>query len=210
MSAVAKGRGNDKKGKKKKKDPNAPKRPRSAYILYCQENRSAVKTANPDFKPSELMSKLGEMWKNLSKEDKQEFVEQAESDKERYNKERSNYKGPVGGDDDDDDSPKKKTKKVPKDPSQKKAKSGYLVFGDEQRPVIKKQNPDFKAKDIIAEIGRRWKALTESERMQFNEKAKKLKDNAANAKAKPAAKAESEEEEESEEEDDEEDEEDDD
>ena len=207
MSAVAKGRGNDKKGKKKKKDPNAPKRPRSAYILYCQEHRKSVKESNPEFKPSELMSKLGEMWKGLSAGEKQEFVDQAEVDKERYNKERSSYKGPIGGSDDGDSKPKK----AAKDPSQKKAKSGYLVFGDDQRPIIKSDHPDFKAKDIIAEIGRRWKAMPESDRTKYNERAKKLKESAAGAKAKAAAKAESEEdEEESEEEEEEEEEEDDD
>ena len=36
------------KGKKAAKDPNALKRPLSAYILYCNSRRDKVKAENPD------------------------------------------------------------------------------------------------------------------------------------------------------------------
>lgn len=35
-------------GGKKRKDPNAPKRGRSAYMFFSQEQRSTVKEENPE------------------------------------------------------------------------------------------------------------------------------------------------------------------
>lgn len=37
-----------KKKKRAKKDPNAPKNPLSAYLLFCNDHRDEVKTKNPD------------------------------------------------------------------------------------------------------------------------------------------------------------------
>ncbi|KAF9184873.1 hypothetical protein BGZ51_000271 [Haplosporangium sp. Z 767] len=37
-----------KRKKKAKKDPNAPKNPMSAYLLFCEEWREKVKAQNPD------------------------------------------------------------------------------------------------------------------------------------------------------------------
>ncbi|KAF9899521.1 hypothetical protein BX616_002971 [Lobosporangium transversale] len=37
-----------KRKRKAKKDPNAPKNPMSAYLLFCEEWREKVKAQNPD------------------------------------------------------------------------------------------------------------------------------------------------------------------
>lgn len=36
------------KSGKKKKDPNAPKRPLSAFMLFSQDKRASIKEENPD------------------------------------------------------------------------------------------------------------------------------------------------------------------
>lgn len=58
----------------------------------------------------------------------------------------------------------------------KKAPNGYILFGSELREEIKKQNPDFKAKDILRELGNRWKALNEDEKKKWNDKSKAMND----------------------------------
>ncbi len=50
----------------KKKDPNAPKKPLSAYMFFCAEHREEVKTANPDFKATQITSELGRLWGTTS------------------------------------------------------------------------------------------------------------------------------------------------
>jgi type IV secretory pathway VirB10-like protein len=47
----------------KKKDPNAPKKEPTAYILFTKENRPSVKEANPDLEAKEITKLLSQMWK---------------------------------------------------------------------------------------------------------------------------------------------------
>lgn len=51
--------------KKAKKDPNAPKKPLSAYMLWLQENRPLIKRENPGASLGEIGKRAGEMWKAL-------------------------------------------------------------------------------------------------------------------------------------------------
>lgn len=44
---------------KKKKDPNAPKRPLSAYFMYMKEERATVVAENPDMKLTEISTEIG-------------------------------------------------------------------------------------------------------------------------------------------------------
>ena len=53
------------KKKKKAKDKNAPKRAMSAYFLWLNANRNALKEKNPGASITELSKKAGEEWKNL-------------------------------------------------------------------------------------------------------------------------------------------------
>ena len=75
------GEDEDKKKKKKKK---GPKQAKSAYIIYTSASRSKVKADHPELSNKELMSKLGEMWKALSSEDKVEWIAKADEDKKRF------------------------------------------------------------------------------------------------------------------------------
>ena len=51
--------------KKVKKDPNAPKKPLSAYMLWLQENRPMIKEEIPGASLGEIGKRAGEMWKAL-------------------------------------------------------------------------------------------------------------------------------------------------
>lgn len=59
-----------KRTSKKKKDPNAPKRPLTAYMIFSQEHRQEVREENKDAKIGEISKILGERWKKLSDEEK--------------------------------------------------------------------------------------------------------------------------------------------
>jgi HMG (high mobility group) box len=59
------GSGGKESGKKKKakKDPNAPKGAKSAYMFFVQENREKIKEESPDISFGEMGKALGEKWK---------------------------------------------------------------------------------------------------------------------------------------------------
>ena len=56
---------------KRVRDPNEPRRPPSAYLLFTSKARADVTKSEPELKPAEVMSKLAEMWKDLNDSDKQ-------------------------------------------------------------------------------------------------------------------------------------------
>ncbi len=48
--------GGKKKAKRAKKDPNAPKRPMNAYMLYANSVRSQIREENPDMAMADVVS----------------------------------------------------------------------------------------------------------------------------------------------------------
>lgn len=76
------------KGQKKKryKDPNAPKRPPSAFFLFCADFRPKVKGETPGLSIGDTAKKLGEMWNGSSAEEKQPYEKKAAKLKEKYDK----------------------------------------------------------------------------------------------------------------------------
>ena len=54
---------------RKPKDPNAPKKAVSAYLLYSNSVRDAVRAANPTMKVTEIAKLIGAQWKALSEEE---------------------------------------------------------------------------------------------------------------------------------------------
>jgi len=165
--------------RKKKKDPNAPKRPRSAYILYCTEKRNEVKNEHPDAKPADLMKMMGEMWNALSESKKKDFTDKAKEDKTRYNDQMKNYTPPdVESDEDDRPSKRQRGKKGKKkrDPNEpKRSPSAYLIYGSKIREEVKKDHPEAKSSEIMKIIGTMWQKLSEDEKKQYNVEAQVLK-----------------------------------
>jgi len=93
-----------KKTEKKKKDPNAPKRPLSAFMYYSQKQRPNVKKENPTATFAEVAKILGEQWKALDASLRKEYDKSAADDKKRFEKQKAAYeKGVPAGKDEDDE-----------------------------------------------------------------------------------------------------------
>jgi high mobility group protein B1 len=52
--------------KRAKKNPDAPKRPMSAFLFYSQDKRRSIKQANPGMRNTEISRVLGDMWKKAT------------------------------------------------------------------------------------------------------------------------------------------------
>lgn len=94
--------------KKRKKDPNAPKRPLSAFFMYCADERAPIKAAHPSHSVGDIAKELGEKWNKVTPDVKAKYEAKAAQDKIRYEKAMAEYKnkGVVAAaavDDDDDD-----------------------------------------------------------------------------------------------------------
>merc|ERR1712204_150430 len=79
------------KKQKKVKDPNAPKRPMSAYFPFMNEVRDATKAENPGLKIGDIAKLLGERWgKKEEEEEKEEEKEEKKKDDARSKKRKAN------------------------------------------------------------------------------------------------------------------------
>ena len=124
------------KGKKRGRKSSStksdkPKRGKTAYNYFCQENRPLAKEElGDDATSKDVTSKLGQMWtelKNKVEDEDEEAIEQMErynqlsaEDKERYAKEMEDYVPPEG---EEKESPKPKTKKTTKKEEESPKKS---------------------------------------------------------------------------------------
>jgi len=78
-------------------DPNAPKRPLSAYFLFAAEVRDdVVDSISGPFNMGKVGKKIGQMWSNLSNAKKAPYQKKAEAAKAKYDKANAKYKNTPG------------------------------------------------------------------------------------------------------------------
>lgn len=80
------------RGKKRAKDPNAPKRSLSAFFWFCNDERARIKGLNPEYRVGDVAKELGKLWGAIDPEVKRKYEAMAERDKARYEREMSAYK----------------------------------------------------------------------------------------------------------------------
>jgi len=77
--------------RKKRKDPNAPKRASNAYMIFCKERRTQLKSERPELPFGQLGKRLGDMWRSMTAEEKKPYEDRATSDRDRYKGEMNQY-----------------------------------------------------------------------------------------------------------------------
>tara|TARA_B100000524_G_C23498915_1_gene316208 strand:+ start:59 stop:334 length:276 start_codon:yes stop_codon:yes gene_type:complete len=81
------------KQKRAKKDPNAPKRPMSSYMIWMNASRGRIKEENPTAEIKDIARLAGAEWAKMGPPDKAEWEDKAKADKARYEKEMAKYRG---------------------------------------------------------------------------------------------------------------------
>ena len=71
-------------GKKPIKDPNAPKKPLSAYFLFSQDERLKVKAEFPDYSITEVAKELGRRWATIDPAIKQSYEQRYQESRRQY------------------------------------------------------------------------------------------------------------------------------
>ncbi|EFC49119.1 hypothetical protein NAEGRDRAFT_82958 [Naegleria gruberi] len=213
-------------GKKstKKKDPNAPKKPKTGYFLFCDEHREAAKAKTGEKKSASEVSKvLGEMWNSLSDEQKKPYNDKYKKSLDGYNAQMEEYKKnkPSSEDEEESDSDgekkkrKRGSKKAKKDKdAPKRPLTSYMIFSQEMRKKLLEEDSTLKVTEVAKKVGALWKKMSDEQKKPYIAQAEKLKaaykvqkeeydathETKAPAKKKTKKESESEEEESSEEE----------
>lgn len=80
--------------KTKERDPNLPKRPTNAYLLFCEETKEQIKQSGSH----DVTKALAEAWKLLNEEERKPYYKLYNEDRERYQKEMKIYNAKYGKD----------------------------------------------------------------------------------------------------------------
>ena len=182
LEELEKGKKRGRKSSSTKSDK--PKRGKTAYNYFCQENRPLAKEElGDDASSKDVTSKLGEMWKKLKndvEDDDEEAIEKMErynqlsaEDKERYAKEMEDYVPPEGEEKqspkpktkktakkEDEETPKKSTKKTKEDPRFKK-------YCEQNREDFMEENEGLSTIKITKLMKEAWDILEEDEKEDY-------------------------------------------
>jgi len=152
------------KSGKAMRDPNAPKRNLSAYLLYQNAMRDQFKSDNPGMSFGQLSKYTSHMYKALTSQERGEWELRAEQDKARFEIEMRSYVPSPGHNAQGNLIAEKhstKRPKVRKDPNApKRARGSFVMFTNEARPKIMKEYPSIKFVDLGILLGERWRNLS--------------------------------------------------
>jgi len=154
-------------------DPNAPKRPSTAYFLFLADQRPQIKAANPSFGLAEVGKACGAAWAKLSPAKKQAYSDAAAKQKAKYDVANAKYKAT-------DSYSKwlegklehKKAQKSQEKRNQLKAMlknkparplSGYMRF-----VAAKRSQFDGSVGEVAAKCGKAWGEASDAEKGRFN------------------------------------------
>ena len=173
-------KGSTTKKEKKEKDPDAPKRPTNAYMIFSQDMRPKVKADMKINDPKKITSKLAECWRNEKEnntETYKKYMAKLEEKKTTYANEKAEYDESHQSDDESDSS-KKKSAKGSKGSDKgsekvKKAPSVYNVFCSVNLKKMKESHPDTPHKELMGLVAAEWKKLSDEEKQEFIDGNKK-------------------------------------
>lgn len=151
------------------------KRPKTAWLHFCDCKRSEVKADFPELSPKEVLTKLGELWQECkTAKGEADYIKMAEDGKTEYNEKYGHLPK--------DTSAKKATKKKDKDGSVKsedasqstetekkepKKLNGYMKYLGAHREELKADGK--KPKEITKELAARWMELSDEEKQKWKD-----------------------------------------
>jgi hypothetical protein len=154
-----------------RKDTRFPKRFLSAFLMYQKSIRQELKD-NPGITFGHISQHSSDMFKKMDEQEKSEWVEKAQQDKKRYERELAVYVPSKGYDHNgnfiDENTKKKRTRAIKDVNSPKRAAGAFVFFSNEMRPKLQKENPGVKFVDIGRILGERWRALGDKEKEPFD------------------------------------------
>jgi len=148
-----------KKKLKKTKDPDSPKKPTTAWMLFCNDTRPQLKDENPGLKMSEISKLMSPMWQELQKSTDPDDVARVAGYKKIVDEERSVYNA--------------SKKKIKEETPPKKPRNAYQLFQKEERAKPKVDGETFG--ETTQRISAAWKQLKETDPEKVEEYKTRVK-----------------------------------
>ena len=165
-------------GKRPARDPGAPKRNMSAYLLYQNAMREQFKALNPGMTFGQLAKYTSAMYSELPPSEKEAWVARAEADKACYLHELASYVPPPGYDAKGDaivfpvNTKSCRKGKPEKDiNAPKRNMSAYLLYQNAMREQFKRENPGMTFGQLAKYTSHMYKNLTPDEKATWEARA---------------------------------------
>lgn len=155
------------KERRRRKDPNKPKRGKSAFLLFSQYTRPTVVAENPSLAFPDVAREVARRWKLIDPTEKAELEKKAQLDRERYNEQMKTYEPPP----DLDEGGKRRRRKQKKE-GPKRNVSSFMWFCKENRSVTKQEHPSASMTGISSILGQKWNAMDSTSREPFEKLAR--------------------------------------
>ncbi|KAG7364412.1 HMG high mobility group box-containing protein [Nitzschia inconspicua] len=152
--------------RKYKKAPGAPKRFRSAFILFSQfkhkEIQALLAEKGDSEKTTSVAKMVSEAWKTMNPKERAKWEDKAIMDRERFEKEKMRYRGPwtvpIGH-------RKSKDPTAPKRPA-----SAFLSFSNGRRAAVKQANKHASNAEISKILSDMWKDAPNDIKQEYTER----------------------------------------
>ncbi len=129
---------------KRKRDPARPKLSMTPFLYYACEQRNILKSNGDKMTLPEQSKYIAGLWKVVT--DKSKYVDQAKIDRARYDDQMSRYEPP---------------KKI------KRPRSSYAFFMKDIRASISEQYPDKNPRELMGDIAKAWRAITDTAKEKY-------------------------------------------
>ena len=160
--------GKETRSRTKRKDPNAPKKPRTAYVFFMGKDRKSVKDENPNMRPQHIMKLVGENWAKLSAEAKEEYEEMSRADRLRYLEDMKDYTPPEAPAEERIPKRARMEKNWPRKPL-----TAFMLFSKELRPKL---GPEMTSTEKTKKISETWREMTDEQKESYQGAAKEDKE----------------------------------
>ena len=150
--------------KRGEKDPNKPKRARSAYLCFCDANRGTITKKNPELRAPDVTRLLGQEWNKIkaSPAKVEKYVKLAEADKARRQQELDALSTQASEEVSDvEDGDVEQPEETP----------GFVLFKATLTKKLRKEKPDITEEQLTQGVGLGWKKTSKTKRAEFETKA---------------------------------------
>jgi len=144
------------------KDPNNPKPPKSAYLLFRNNIIAQIRSENGNISFCEATKEIGKKWREVDADTRSKYEKLAAADKERYNNEMK------------DNMPSIKPMKKQKDPNKPKRNlCAFMFFSIEKGATMRKAYCRMSGTEISKALGSLWKDIDAEKRKKYDDMAEK-------------------------------------
>eukprot|EP00924_Labyrinthula_sp_SR-Ha-C_P008999 maker-scaffold_2-snap-gene-9.3-mRNA-1 protein AED:0.01 eAED:0.01 QI:623/1/1/1/0.66/0.5/4/119/196 len=142
---------------------NKPKKAMTPFMVFSKETRKLLVEQQPGITFSQIGKELGALWRAMSSEKKQQYVDKANLDYQRFLRETKNL--------DDEGHKVRRSATQVKQTKVKKAISAYLYFCNAHRNQVKAKHPELKMVEIQRLLAEKWKKSSAALKVPYEKQA---------------------------------------